>query len=131
MIEFGYDESLRARVVTFSATVDDAEVLGAYEALLRSPDFDPTLNVLVDLRRVERLDVSSDAMRSLIQSFKPVEAEMSRTRRAVVAGDDVAFGLARMFELLRSAPPDVIRVFRHYTEACEWLRDAPARPPAG
>ncbi len=39
----------------------------------------------------------------------------------MVAEKDVSFGMARMYEMLREAEPDQIKVFRDMAEARRWL----------
>lgn len=130
MIAFHYDRELGARVATFSDTVDDSELLGAYRSLLSSPDYDPRLNDLVDMRPVTRFDVSGDALQELVRAFSPLDAARVHTRRAIVAGSDVVFGMARMYELLRSDTPEDIRVFRDMDLAREWLGEPGRRQQA-
>lgn len=130
MIEFDYDRELGARVATFSGTVDDQELLGSYGQLLASEDYDPRLNDLVDMRPVTRLDVSGDAIRELVRAFTPLDPAMTETRLAIVAGSDVVFGMARMYELLRSDTPEEIRVFRDIDQARAWLKQGRERQQA-
>lgn len=130
MIAFHYDRELGARVATFSGTVDDAELLGAYRSLLASPDYDPRVNDLVDMRPVTRFDVTGDAIRDLVRAFSPLDAAMVQTRLAIVAGSDLVFGMARMYELLRSDTPEDIRVFRDMDVARAWLGESGQRQQA-
>jgi len=57
-------------------------------------------------------------------------------RRAIVVPGDLAYGLSRMFEMLRERSQDEIYVCRSLTEACTWLGlsqaqawDTAQRPP--
>ena len=122
MIEFSFDPTLHARVAVYSGTVDDTELLGTYNALISSPGYDASLNDLVDLRAVEKLDVTGDALRELARAFAlVVDRRRYRTRRAIVAPMDHVYGMARMYEILRSDAPEEIRVFRDMEAARAWL----------
>ena len=121
MIEFNVDPARRTRVATFLGTVTDAELLGSYGALVAQPDYDATLDDMVDMRGVERLEVSSEAVHRLVSMFTPLDPEGVVTRLAIVAPRDDVFGMARMYEILRSDAPEQIRVFRHRPEAELWL----------
>jgi hypothetical protein len=122
MITFALDQATRIRMAQYTGIVDDAQLLTSYAALLSDPDYDATLNDLVDLRGVARLEISADAMRQLISMYRPVDKLGVRTRLAVVAASDVTFGMSRMYELLRGDEvPEEIRVFRSYDDAVAWL----------
>jgi hypothetical protein len=125
MIAFHYDRDLDARVATFSQTIDDAELLTAYERLLSSDDYDPALNDLLDMQGIESFDVSGDAIRELVRAFSRINARDSRL--AIVASSDLVYGMARMYEQLRSDASEEIRVFREMEPARSWLGQAKRR----
>ena len=85
--------------------------------LLAAPAFDASFDQLWDLREVTEISVTPDTVRQLAsaRSFKP------GARRAVVAPNDLAFGLARMFQLLHDEAPEEFRVFRSVKGARSWL----------
>ena len=127
MIRFAIDRIAGVREATFEGTVDDAELLGSFRTLLQSPDYDPTLNELVDLRSVDRLEISTEAMRQLIIAYTPIDRQGIPTRTALVAGSPFTFGMSRMYELLRGDDsPEEIRVFSDYDEARAWLAEGRA-----
>jgi hypothetical protein len=121
MIRFELDMQRRTRVARFTGVVDDQELLGSYAGLVEQPDFDPSLNDLVDMTGVERLDVSTAAVRQLVSMFTPLDQADVVTRLAIVAPRDHVFGMARMYEILRSDAPEMIAVFRDMDEAQRWL----------
>lgn len=122
MITFFIDQDARVRIARFTATVGDQELLDAYGLLLKQPDYDATLNDLVDLTGVERLEITAEAMRHLIGMFAPVDALAQPTRLAIVAASDYTFGMSRMYELLRGDDvPEEVRVFRSADDASAWL----------
>lgn len=122
MITFSVDSATRTRTARYSGVITEAELLSTYAALMTAPDYDPTLDDLVDLRAVERLEVSPSAMRQLITIVQPIDALAIPTRTAIVAPTDVVFGMSRMYEMLRGDDvPEEIRVFRSLEEATAWL----------
>jgi hypothetical protein len=121
MIRFEVDAARRTRVARFSGVVDDHELLGSYAGLVEEPGYDPTLNDLVDMTAVDRLDVSTAAVRQLVSMFTPLDHAGVVTRLAIVAPRDHVFGMARMYEILRSDAPEMIAVFRDMDEAQRWL----------
>jgi hypothetical protein len=124
MITFSVDPATHIRTAVYTGVVDDAELLQAYGALLTQPDYDATVDDLIDLRGVERLEVSRDALSRLISMYKPVDSLGVPTRLALVAASDVTFGMSRMYEMLRGDDvPEEIRVFRSHDDAVAWLKD--------
>jgi len=121
MISFSIDSVHRTRIATFTGVVDDAQLAEAYGGLLSQPDYDASLDDLADMRSVERLEVSTHMVRQLVDMFTPIDTLGLTTRLAIVASRDHVFGMARMYEILRSDAPEQIRVFRDYDEAIGWL----------
>jgi hypothetical protein len=48
-------------------------------------------------------------------------------RRALVITNDVLFGMARMYQLLKDESPDELQIFRNMDEALQWLGLADAK----
>ena len=94
------------------------EVRSLQDQLRKDPDFDPNFSQLSDLTHVTTMNITGAEMQELAErtAFSP------KARRAVIAGNDLAFGLARMFEQIREAKGDLgIRVFRKLEDALDWI----------
>lgn len=82
-------------------------------------------NELVDMRAVERIAVpSTPRVRELANLSAEMDAGDAISRFAIVAADDLAFGLGRMYEAYREANQRSIKkvgVFRSPAAALEWL----------
>jgi hypothetical protein len=130
MIRFRTDAERGVRIATFYGSVDDAELLGAYRAQLADLDYDASLDDLVDLRAVQRLDLGGAALRELMAMFSRVDSLGYTTRLAIVAPHDLGYGLGRMYEMMRTGAPEEVGVFRDVDDALAWLgtevRDLPA-----
>ena len=105
--------------------VDGLIHVGELETLLAqfyaSPDFDPDMNALWDLRSADTSAVTGDEVRSLADRVRQ-HWESSRSRAALVATDDLNFGLSRMYERLVGNPAtENVRVFKDYEAAEKWL----------
>lgn len=88
--------------------------------LVKDADFDPSFSQLSDFLQVTRVEVTPDDVRVFAEKgvFSP------SSRRAILVKDDLAFGLARIFQThreLRGEPG--IRVFRQLDAALTWLLD--------
>jgi hypothetical protein len=100
------------------ATVE--EVLASRAEAARHPDFDPTFDVLYDVRDADlsRFPPSWVDRLSTASIFHP------SSRRTIVAGSDDKFGLARMFEIrweLSGNEPVQMMVVRTLPESLAWL----------
>lgn len=122
-IRIKVDPAARVRHAILEGTVGDDELVDTYAAVLADPDFDPTLNDLVDARGVRKIDVTPAGVRRLADLVQQVDRLLLPTKIAVVAADDVAYETARMYELMRAGQgaPAEHRVFRDMTEAQRWL----------
>ena len=112
------------RLVVFvhEGVVSDDEFLSTYTACHEDPRFDRAFNVLVDLRRTES-DVRSSSVLRAFADFrhrwfgdKQVHAKV-----AVIAPQDLSFGLARMYEIYSETVPVDFVVFRAADAALAWL----------
>ena len=108
------------RLVLSSGTgVFNKEAAQAHqERLLADPEFDPSYSQLMDFTHVTQIDLTAADIQQLAlrNIFSP------ESRRAFLVPNDLAFGLARMFEILReSAGERGIGVFRNLEEALDWV----------
>lgn len=87
---------------------DDEELIGHYERLRRVPAFDPTYWEPADVRDVERYSTAGVT----IEAVARVRIVAAGVRRAAIAPNDVAFGLARMFATYAESQDHLVEVFR-------------------
>jgi hypothetical protein len=122
-IRIRVDPAARVRHSVLEGTIGDDELIDAYANVLGDPDFDPTLNDLVDARTVRRVDVTPVGVRRLADLVQQIDRLALPTKVAVVAADDAAYDTARMYEALRAGQraPAEHRVFRDMAEARRWL----------
>ncbi len=111
------DKSLELVITTAEGVLTVQDILTHQHRLRDDPDFGPSYDQLIDLRDVIEFPVSGAEMRTIAahQLFN------ERSRRAIVAGTRITFGMARMYEMLRETEPDQIKVFRDMAEARRWL----------
>jgi hypothetical protein len=102
--------------------VPDDEFLSSYRSFLEDPRFDPSFNLLVDLRRTSSTPRSSGALRTLAQFIRGVFRHNAvRPKVAVIAPEDLSFGLARMYEAFSESVLWEFAVFRAADAALAWL----------
>jgi hypothetical protein len=121
-IIFRYVPDLKLVVFVHEGQVADEEFSSSYQSFFDRPGLDRFCNYLVDLRHADSAPRSSEALRRLARYIlekhgnSPVEINI-----AVVAPQNVSFGLARMFEVFSCGVPWRFNVFRETKPALEWL----------
>jgi hypothetical protein len=112
------DKERKLVMSTAAGELTKDEVRSLQDQLRKDPDFDPNFSQLSDLTHVTAMNITGAEMQELAErtAFSP------KARRAVLASNDLAFGLALMFEQIREAKGDHgIRVFRKLEEALDWI----------
>ncbi len=112
----------RVVILVHVGAVSDAEFLSFYRALYNNKIFDNSFNLLVDLRKTESSVRSSTALNELASFMgRQYENTTVRPKVAVVAPEDISFGLARMYETFSGDVPWEFVVFRAADAALAWL----------
>jgi len=112
------DKERKLVITTAWGDCNTDDVLEFRKQVLKDRDFDPSFSQLADLTGVTRVDVSPDEVRMLAAKspFSP------QSRRALVAENQMVFGISKMFGILRNLRGEkLIRVFRTRSEALDWL----------
>jgi hypothetical protein len=118
-IVFEINKKRRMRTTIASGVITDRMLFEAFEKLTSAPDYDSTLNELVDLRQVESLNVTNEGLALLEKRFG-AQTFRSPNRVAIVAADDHIFEMARVYESL-SWKSELITVTRSLDAALMWL----------
>nr|HEV7953882.1 hypothetical protein [Candidatus Acidoferrales bacterium] len=108
------------RLVSSNAygVVTREEILDHQRKLAADPDFSPTFSQIADFTRTTKLEIKA----ADVQAFAARNIFASTVRRAIVVTDGEAFGLARMFEILRDAKGEEgNRVFLKMEDALKWV----------
>jgi hypothetical protein len=119
-VEYQIDSAQGVVFVRCSGVVTVAEMWDAGQRLRSDPTFEADQRLLIDLHEVTGMDTPSDALHHFAKDGDPFSG---KSRRAVVAPQTYAYGVARMYEALREdRDKGEFRVFRTMDEAREWLR---------
>lgn len=103
--------------------VDINEIKNAFFDSLHHPDFKKEMNAIWDFSQA---DVSAISTQEILHLIKYLQQNINKRgadfKMAIVASEDLSFGLAKMFQGLGMELPIAIRVVRSRDEAFEWLR---------
>ena len=111
------DPSNRLVITTCSGEMTLEEIVGSAEALRADPQFSPGFRHLNDLSLVTRFDVRYADLNLVRNSLDPFS---NQCQRAFVApGTGMAFGMARMYQLMTDNPN--FEIFHSFEDAARWL----------
>ena len=102
---------------TGSGVLTDDDCYGHVSALSTDPLFNPSMDQLADLTQVTEVRLTASAIHRMAERNPFGEG----SRRAFVVSDDVAFGMARMYEILTSDHAHDVTVFHDLAKARAWL----------
>ncbi|MGC1619940.1 MAG: hypothetical protein WA765_15735 [Candidatus Acidiferrum sp.] len=112
------DKERRLVMSSGTGVFNKEDALSHQNRLLADPDFDPSYSQLLDFTHVAKIDLTAADIRLLAVR----NIFLSESRRAFLVPNDLAFGLGRMYEILREAAGERgIRIFRNLEEALDWV----------
>ena len=120
-IEYRIDPQARVVYTTASGTLDDAQLLEHKKKLTSDPGFHPGMVELSDVRGIEKLDVTTDGIRHFALKDQRDKGKLRDYKLAIVASEDVVYGMARMYQANTAMNVPNVRVFRDISEAKDWL----------
>lgn len=116
--QFVVDVEHRTVIVKFSKTLKAENIERYVQQLKVNAAFEPTFSEIVDLSRVERVDLRGEDVLRLADHVDPFSFD---SKRAFVTKDSAQAHQARMYQISRMSK-DKIRSFRSVEEAERWIR---------
>ena len=121
-ISFDIRRDLSLAIATHEGVVPDEEFLTAYRSLYGSSRFDKSFNLLVDLTRADSSTRSTETLKGFADFIRGQYAGTDVSPKvAVVAPENISFGLARMYESFADTVRWEFRVFREIPDALFWM----------
>ena len=117
-ITYRIDPHARLVRTTVTGVVTDADLIAHKDRLNSDPAFGPGMSELSDVTNVHRLDVTSQGVRTLVWHDDRHSRRFAGHKLAIVANEDVVYGMARMYQTQSSAD---VGVFRSLQEALSFL----------
>lgn len=130
LIAYELDEERSLAIVTVRGDLSDGEMVDWFGGFLAALGRLERVGGVVDTRGLAGFQVSSEAVHTLTVMAEGHDAVFADSRWAFVADQDVVFGMARMYQMLRESAPYEIGVFRSMEEALRWLEGAASPSPA-
>jgi hypothetical protein len=120
-ITFHFRPNERLVIAVHVGAAPDDEFLASYKGLYDHARFDISFSQLIDLRQADSSARSSAALASLADFVRGRLKGTTPPKVAVIAPQDLSFGLARMYEVFTDAVPWDFVVFRAADAALAWL----------
>jgi hypothetical protein len=95
------------------------------EEMMGRPDHQPNIGILWDFRSGDVSTLTADDFRDMRESRARIAARRGYVRVAILAKDDLTFGISRMAEMSAEVADMPIGVFREDRTAVDWLSRAP------
>lgn len=112
------------RYQTVKGVIDINSLVTYLQDIYGSTEFDTNIDVFWDLRLADFSSVSVEEINYFINFVGEHWGKEGNAKAAIIAPDDLGFGLSRMYEMLMgSETPSEIRVFRDIKEAEEWISE--------
>ena len=114
-------------VSRYTGCLTSGDVLDTLTRYLDDPRYDPAHSHLVDLRQATEFDIDFGRMMRLATRLEPFYTRRAPgARSAILAPQDVAFGVARMYQsLVGERMQNEVGVFRQPEAAAAFLGIAP------
>lgn len=115
------NKELNFREHTVVGTVTKESLVDYLKEFYASPEFDPGMNVLWDLREA---DLNSFSLPEVVSVRDFVERSMNKPRAlkaAVVVSTQLGLSLASMYETLREGSAVTVKAFFDVDEARGWI----------
>lgn len=123
-IEYRIDHDRRIVFATGRGAMTDADVFGYQREIWSQPAL-AGYHELMDMSHVEAIaETSAEGVRTLATLAAEMDDPETHSKFAIVAPQDVAFGMGRMFAAYRESNPrskKEVAVFRSMAAALKWL----------
>ena len=113
------DPKRQIAIAVVTGTITVAEVRADVMQLASTPYAGSDMPGLIDMRNATA-GLNADDLLEIAETVKRARA-IGRTRRALLVGNDLMFGLYRMFASFATGGATEYRVFRDEDQALAWL----------
>lgn len=107
---------------TITEYMDLSTLVGTISKTLKNPDYQPGMNAIWHFHDIDKINLSTDDL-IFVADFasKNIDKNGKHYRLALVAEEDLAYGLTRIYEAWSSGRPVTINNFRDLEDARKWV----------
>ena len=100
------------------SSVDEVELI--LKEIVGSDEYPSNVSTLWDVRKTDFTSVTGDIIRELIL-LREKYPERANAKIAIVASNNLSYGMSRMFQMLSDEMLQRTQVFKEESEAKKWL----------
>ena len=119
-VHFKYNVDNKLLYGTIEGQIGIDELRDALGKITTSTEFPPNVNALWDLRNLDFSRLNADFGEAII-SAREENSKRGNSKIALIAEDDLDYGMSRMYQMLSDNLPQKISVFRDTDIAENWL----------
>jgi hypothetical protein len=117
---YSVDHARRIIRIKYTGDLADCVLRGMYDSLVADVAYQSGYGVLVDCTQVSDVTLTGASTSEIAR-----RAARDSNRMAIVAADPVAFGMARMYQIVTDSRNERVEVFRDAASAEAWLLSEP------
>jgi hypothetical protein len=108
---------------TFTGEMTLDEICADLARLATEPGYSSDMSGILDMRKAT-VKLTAEEFQQLAETIKKHPQVFGRTRRALLVGSDLAFGMFSMFAAFTEEGRTEYRVFRDEKKARDWIEEA-------
>jgi len=117
------DVDLNLRINIVEGAVDKESLINHLQNIYSSPEFDPKMNVLWDLRNADLRPFSYGQIEEVGDFVGKKLGFQGQSKVALIVSRDVDYGLTHILKMLMEGTSFLkIQTFRNYDEGLAWLQ---------
>jgi hypothetical protein len=120
-ISYRIDSKRHLVLTTASGVLTDDDILQLKERLVVDPEFQPGMKELADIRAIDRLAVTTGGVRRMMFHDQAHAPQVGGHQLAIVVSHGVAYGMARMYQMMTEETVAGVGIFRDVDAATSWL----------
>ncbi len=119
-MDLHYDANKKILACLCKGPLSADEFKATLALIVSSQEYPPDVNLLWDVREVDANSFDKSLV-SRVVSIRQNYPQRGDAKLALVASEDLHFGLSRMYEMMTDEMPQNIHVFRTTADAEAWL----------
>ena len=121
-ITFSIYEERGFFVSSWVDAISDSDLLSSYMQLFENEQYKPGFHEIADMRNAQMVGVTSEGMYRLASMAKDhLAGNCESFKTAVIAPEDLAFGLSRIYAAFGYKSPENVMVFKEPDKAFKWI----------
>jgi hypothetical protein len=107
--------------VIYTGTLNNKDIQGVLkDSLTQDGNKLKLINRIEDMRELHGIKIGFDELMDFTENLRTIQLPHG-VKTAILTGNSLQYGIARMFQTILEHPQMEIKVFSHEEEACKWV----------